>query len=291
MKFFKVMRIQFGLLFFVLMNSHLLSAANFRGSDADSNFGSFKQGPRRKEANIHFSLSYGSGGFDTRTGILSAYTESGYPYHVISKADPNAKAGEPTLYSLGFEVKVCKQLLAGLQFSNTFSQKISGSNWTGAKNEGKPIPIERFDVEETYSAKSFDGTINYIVIPIDFVHSRWEFSFGAGISYNKLKVSGIQRFKNSGIFTAGDDSSASYKFKSNGFGFLFGGSLDFYWSSFISNQFRLEMRRVSSLEVPAQSLTYVTTRSRVRITDTHNLKKHSIRASGAVLSLSLRFHI
>ncbi|MBL7995057.1 hypothetical protein JNM05_06750 [bacterium] len=259
---------------------------------ADSNNRNLHQKIRNPDAIFHFGLTYGRASFSTRTGVLSAFSASGYPYHVISQADPGAKSGQPIVYSAYIEGNLTKTILLGVHVSKTQNQKITGSNWVGARDENKPVPVERFDVEETYSTEFVNGTINYVIVPVNFDHSRWEVSVGTGISYNKLRLSGMQHFErkpaNSIPF---DDTSASYKNKSRGFGYIFGGSMDFYWSRFVSNQFKLEFRHTPSLDVPAKSYTYVTTRSRVRVTDTKTLKKHSIRYSGVILSLSLRFHI
>ena len=242
------------------------------------------------ESSFHFSFTYGRANFDTRTGVVSAYTESGYPYHVISQADPSAKSGRPLVLSVSAEKNIFRRVFIGLQWSHLFSQKIAGSNWMGA--DSKTMPVERFDVKESYSSNFVNGTVNYIVVPINFVHSRWELTVGGGMSYNVLKVTGIQRFERRPVASVVlDDTSASYKRGKKGIGFLGGGSMDFYWSHHISNQFKLEYRFTPSIKVPSQTYTYVTTRSRVRLTDTQTLKKHKVGYSGVILSFSLRFHI
>ncbi|KAB2880625.1 hypothetical protein F9K33_04510 [bacterium] len=262
---------------------------------ADSNNNKVNQKIINPKATFHFGFTYGRASFSTRTGVLSAFSASGYLYHVISQADPGAKSGQPIVYSVYVEGNLTKKILLGVHVSKTRNQKITGSNWIGALEEKKPVPVERFDVEETYSTEFINGTINYIILPVDFNHSRWEVSVGTGISYNKLKLSGMQHFERRERRPANsvplDDTSASYGTKASGFGYLFAGSIDFYWSRFVSNQFKLEFRHTPSLHVPAQTYTYVTTRSRVRVTDSQTLKKHSIRYSGVILSISLRFHI
>lgn len=178
----------------------------------------------------------------------------------------------------------------GAQWSRTFNHRITGSNWKGADN--RILPVERFDIKESYSSNFFNVTINYIVVPINFVHSRWELTVGSGLSYNLLNVTGTQHFERRPFAsTVLDDTSASFRQTKKGIGFLAGGSMDFYWSQHISNQFKLEYRVTPSIIVPSQTYTYVTTRSRVRLTDTQTLKKHKVGYSGVILSFSFRFHI
>lgn len=244
------------------------------------------------EANFHFSFTYGRANFNTRTGVVTAYTKSGYPYHIISQADPGAKAGQPVLYSFTIEKNLSSAVFVGLQYSAVLNQRVTGSNWIGAIENRQEIPVERFDVKEIYSSKFVNGTVNYIPVPVDFVNSRLEAAFGAGISFNMLKVTGMQRYeRRADYYIASDDTSAAFKQSKNGFGLIFAGSMDFYWSRKISNQFRMEYRVTPNLTVHEQTLTYVTTRGGVRVIDKQTLKKHSIHYSGIIMSFSFRFHI
>lgn len=277
-------------LFLVWILFSRTEAAAYNVVKPDSIKGGQKKTLLNPNSSFHFSFTYGRANFDTRTAVVTAYAESGYPYHIVSQADPSAKSGRPLVLSLTVEKNISRQVFLGAQWSRTFSQKITGSNWKGA--DSKTMPVERFDVKESYASSFINATINYIVVPINFVHSRWELTVGAGLSYNMLKVTGIQRFERRPVATEIlDDTSATYGQDKKGFGFLAGGSMDFYWSQHVSNQFKLEYRVTPSIEVPSQTYTYVTTRSRVRVTDTQTLKKHKVGYSGVILSFSFRFHI
>lgn len=244
-----------------------------------------------KQFGFHLVLTYGRAVFSTRAGVVSAYYASGYPYHVVSLADPTAKAGQPMLLAASLEKNITKRIYIGAQYSITRNQKITGSNWLGADDD-VPVPVEQFDVKESYSSKFLNFTAHYVIVPINFLYSRWEITAGAGLSYNRMKLNGVQNYvRRPNNYTAYDDTSAFYSAGKKGLGYVVNGSMDFYWSPFVSTQFKLEFRNTPSLIVPEQRMTYLTTRSRVRLSDTRVLKKHSIRYSGTVLSVSLRFHI
>lgn len=286
------MNFAFGFFLVCLLFSHTTAPAAQNDFKPDTVSGGRKNTLQKFESSFHLSFTYGRAVFSTRNGVVNAFTESGYPYHVISRADPGAKAGQPIVLSVTLEKNIHKQLFVGIQYSNILNQKIRGSNWVGAIQADEPTPIEQFDVIESYSSKFVNGTINYIVSPVNFANSRWELTLGAGLSYNKLNLSGNQFYeRHPNPYTAFDDTTASYSVSKNGLGFLFSGCMDFYWSRHISNQFKLEYRITPALKIPSQTYTYVTTRSRIRMTDTHTLKKHAIRYSGVIMSLSFRFHI
>lgn len=279
-------------LFLVLFLFSLTKAASANNHvKPDTLTDSHKKSLQNPESNFHFSFTYGRAIFSTRTGVVNAFLESGYPYHVISQADPSAKSGQPLVISATVERNITKQAYVGLQYSKVVNQKITGSNWIGAIQNKDPIPVEQFDIQETYSCDFVNGTLNYVVAPVNFINSRWELTVGTGISFNILRLSGLQHYeRRPNNYTAYDDTTASYDVSKNGFGFLFSGCIDFYWSRNISNQFKLEYRITPALEVPSQTYTYVTTRSGIRMTETHTLKKHAIRYSGVIMSLSFRFH-
>ena len=164
-------------------------------------------------------------------------------------------------------------------------------NWLGADDDVR-LPTERFDVKEVYSSKFINATVNYVILPIDFLNSRWEVTAGAGLSYNRMKLSGNQSYiRQPNPYAIYDDTSASFRADRKGLGYVVNGSMDFYWSPSVSTQFKMEFRNTPALRIPEQRMTYMTTRSRVRLSDVRVLKKHSIRYSGTVLSISIRFHI
>ncbi len=286
------MRMNFAFGFFLVLFLFSPTKAASANIKQDSLKGSHKKLLQNPESNFHFSFTYGRAIFSTRTGVVNAYLESGYPYHVISRADPSARTGQPLVLSATIEKNINKQIILGLQYSKVLKQKITGSNWIGAIQNEDPIPVEQFDIRESYSCNFINGTVNYVLVPVNFVDSRLEVTLGTGVSFNMLKLSGIQYYeRHPNSYSAFDDTAAAYHFRKKGFGYLFCGNVDFYWSRNISNQFRLEYRISPRLNVPSQTYTYVTTRSHVRMTDTRTLKKHSIRYSGVILSLSFRFHI
>lgn len=250
----------------------------------------FKQ--KNPDKNFHFAFSYGRASFSTRLDVTSAFAASGYPYHIISRSDLDAKSGQPVIYSISIERNLSKKIFVGLQYSALLNQKITGSNWDGAIRNNKPIPVERLDVEESYSSRFINAAVYFIPVPVNMVDSRLEVAIGAGLSYNVLKVSGIQRYdRRPNNFEILDDTTASFKRNGQGLGLLFSTSIDFYWTRSISTQFKLDFRASPDLVIPEQTYTYLTTRNRIRMADTQTLKKHKISYSGAAFNLSFRFHL
>ena len=245
---------------------------------------------------FHVNLGYGRARYNARSGVLSAYRESGYPYAVISTADPSPTVSLPIAVSLGGEYSLSRLVRIGVAFAASAKNSIKGSNWVGG--DWRNVPIERFDIEEKTSGSSLFFYVDYVFVPMEnYQESRWEVLVGAGAAFSRQKLSGRQLFTYCPSFNSCLlDSSAQYGDHARALGAIVHAALDFYWTTWLSTQARFEFQVMPKLKVKQETLTYGTLyRNTIfdpyqYVVRSRSVQPHSISFSGSTFSLWFRFH-
>jgi len=232
-------------------------------------------------ARWHVVIGFSGSNLSASNKLRATYNSSEYPF-----------VGTPQIYNshVGLQRSVTERVRLGAEVKFITNQTYRASNWY--KVATRTPPEARFDVFETVSGVSNDFLLHFVVVPLKYPVSRFEIAVTSGLSVSHVKETVQHKY----VFCRPPGCSQDTTFTKNAATSLFGGflgfNMDFYWTRYVSSQFRITGRSTSSLYVAPVNYTYaMLDRWGNQIFNERRVQGHRFGFSGVDLSLSLLLHL